>query len=124
MPSPIKILVVDDSKVSRMLILNFIKDKRPDWEITEAASADEALQLVDKTDFNYTTVDINMPGMDGLELSQLFREKHPQLRICLVSANIQESSQQRAKELEAGFVKKPITEQCINTAITFFETAA
>ena len=122
MSTPINILVVDDSKVSRMLINNFIKDKRPDWLISEAANADEALQLADNTNFNYASVDINMPGMDGLELTERLHENYPLLRVCLLSANIQQSSQQRAKELGAGFVKKPITEQCINAAIDFFES--
>ena len=123
MSDPTNILVVDDSKVSRMLISNFIKDQRPDWNISEAANAEEALQVADNTNFRYSTVDINMPGMDGIELTQHFREKHPQLHVCLLSANIQAASQQRAKELGAGFVKKPITEQCINDAIDFFESA-
>ena len=124
MSAPINILVVDDSKVSRMLICGFINDQRPDWNITEAANAEEALRLTDNTTFNYASVDINMPGMDGLDLTQHLHEKHPQLRVCLLSANIQASSQQRAKELKAGFAKKPITEQSINDAINFFESDA
>lgn len=116
-----KLLVVDDSKVSRMLIRNFVQALRPDWESVEAASGAEAMQLALEVVFDYATVDINMPGMDGLELTARFREECPQLKVCLLSANIQEDSQRRAKFLKAGFVKKPITEQGIANAIAYFE---
>lgn len=116
-----KILIVDDSKVSRMLIRNFIQALRPNWENTEAASGEEALQLALNAVFDYATVDINMPGMDGLELTARLREECPQLRVCLLSANIQDDSRRRALFLNVGFVKKPITEQGIADSIAYFE---
>lgn len=116
-----KLLIVDDSRVSRMLIRNFVSVMRPDWECFEAESGKDALQLALDVIFDYATVDINMPGMDGLELTFRFRQECPQLRVCLLSANIQEDSQQRARELHAGFARKPICEQCIADAIAFLE---
>lgn len=118
-----KLLIVDDSKVSRMLLRNFITAMRPDWECFEAVGGEEALHLALDVIFDYATLDINMPGMDGLELAFRFRQECPQLRVCMLSANIQEDSQQRARELGAGFAKKPISEQCIADAITFLESS-
>lgn len=116
-----KILIVDDSKVSRMLIRNFIQAHRPHWESIEAAGGEEALHLALSSVFDYATVDINMPGMDGLELTARFAVECPQLKVCLLSANIQDDSRRRAKSFNAGFVKKPITEQGIAEAIAYFE---
>lgn len=116
-----KFLIVDDSKFSRVLIRGIVQTLRPNWEITEAAGGEEALLLALADIFDFATVDINMPGMDGLELSARFREECPQLRVCLVSANIQEDSRRRAKELGVGFVKKPITPDSIAETINYFE---
>jgi two-component system chemotaxis response regulator CheY len=121
MSAPKKLLIVDDSKVSRMLIQGFVRSLRPDWECIEAGDGNEALQLALDNIFDYATVDINMPGIDGLELTTRFYQECPQMRVCLLSANIQEHAQNRAAELKAGFVKKPITEAGIATAIAFLE---
>lgn len=116
-----KLLVVDDSKFSRTLIHRIVNALRPNWEIVEAANGDEGLQLALTDIFDFATVDINMPGMNGLELTARFREECPQLRVCLISANIQEDSRRRAKELNAAFVKKPITPDSIAESIDYFE---
>ena len=118
-----KLLIVDDSRVSRMLIKNLVSAMRPAWICEEAASGEEALHKALAEVFDYATVDINMPGMDGLELTEQFRVECPQLRVCLVSANIQEDSRRRGELLKAGFVRKPITQQSIIDVISCFEDA-
>ncbi len=117
-----KLLIVDDSKFSRVLIRGIVQVLRPGWEIAEAANGEDALQLALSDVFDFASVDINMPGMDGLELTVRFREECPQLRVCLVSANVQEESRRRAQELNAGFVRKPITSDSIRESIHYFET--
>lgn len=116
-----RVLVVDDSRMSRMMIRAIIADKRPEWTVLEAGNADDALKLAATIPLHYASLDINMPGMDGLELAEHLRAQYPAMRICLLSANIQESSQRRAQAVGAGFVKKPITEAAITQAIQFFE---
>lgn len=116
-----KLLIVDDSKFSRVLIRGIVQTLRPNWEITEATGGEEAMQLALADIYDFATVDINMPGIDGLELTARFREECPQLRVCLVSANIQEDSRRQAKELGVGFVKKPITSDSITETINYFE---
>ncbi|MGZ4981145.1 MAG: response regulator transcription factor, partial [Methylobacter sp.] len=57
-----KLLIVDDSKVSRLLIRAHILAQRPDWIISEAASGEDAVAVVDNDLPDYCTMDINMPG--------------------------------------------------------------
>jgi two-component system chemotaxis response regulator CheY len=115
-----KLLVVDDSKVSRMLIRAHVKAKFPDWEITEAVNGDEAILLVDKDTPDYCTMDINMPGILGTDAAELILRKHPAMRIAIFSANIQETYQNRAATLGTIFVAKPITEKSIGNALNYF----
>ena len=47
------LLIVDDSRVSRMMIRTFVLAKYPQWIIIEAASGNEALEIVDRDTPNY-----------------------------------------------------------------------
>ncbi len=115
-----KLLIVDDSKVSRMVIRARILDVRPDWHIIEATSGAEAIELVDKDTPDFCTMDINMPGILGTDAAEQILAKHPNLRIVIFSANIQESFQNRASSIGAIFVAKPVTERSIAEAMTHF----
>ncbi|TDK68510.1 response regulator transcription factor [Sapientia aquatica] len=115
------LLIVDDSRVSRMMIRAFVLDKHPNWVITEASSGNEALTVVDQKHFDYCTMDINMPGILGTDAAEQILVKHPHLRIAIFSANIQEVLRTRAADLGAQFVAKPVTEKSVNIAISFFK---
>ena len=117
---PVSLLIVDDSRVSRMMIRAFILAKHPDWIITEAVSGNEAVQLTEQQQFNFCTMDINMPGMLGTEAAEHILKKHPHTRVAIFSANIQDSLRSRAAEMGAHFVAKPVTEKSVGAAIEFF----
>lgn len=115
------LLLVDDSRVSRMMIRTLLQAKRPDWAVVEAASGDEALALAAAQPFRFCTMDINMPGMLGTEAAEQLLRNYPGMRLALFSANIQESQRTRAAELGAKFVAKPVSEKSITEALEFFE---
>ncbi len=120
---PVALLIVDDSRVSRMMIRAFALDQNPDWQISEAVSGDEAIKLVDQQHFDYCTMDVNMPGTLGIVAAERILEKYPHMRIAIFSANIQEILRSRAAELGAHFVAKPVTEKSVAQAISFFKGA-
>lgn len=115
-----KLLIVDDSKVSRMIIRAHMLAKHPAWIISEAASGAEAIALVDRDLPDYCTMDINMPGISGSDAADLILTKYPALRMVLFSANIQEANQVRASLLGIIFVAKPVTEKSITLALDHF----
>ncbi|HCI51893.1 MAG TPA: response regulator [Gallionella sp.] len=116
-------LIVDDSRLSRLMIRTFILAKRPQWLIIEATSGDEALQIVERDLPDFISMDINMPGMLGTDAAEQILDKHPEIRIAIFSANIQETQQTRAIELGARFVSKPVTEKTVLQALDHFEGA-
>ncbi len=65
------VLVVDDSKAQRRVLT--LQLGRWGYRVTEAASGEEAMALVDQTDFGMILSDWMMPGMTGLEFCKLFR---------------------------------------------------
>lgn len=115
------LLIVDDSRMSRMLIRAIIADSRPTWRIIEAISGDEAVKLADEQPPDYVSMDVNMPGISGLEAAGRIRMRHPEARIVLCTANIQESTREAASRAGLHFVSKPITQNSVADAIAYFE---
>ena len=115
-----KLLIVDDSKVSRMLIRTHILAQRPEWIISEAVCGEEAIALVDNDLPDYCTMDINMPGISGTDAAELIQSNHPSIKIVIFSANIQETHQNRARALGSILVAKPVTEKSIGLAPDYF----
>lgn len=108
------ILVVDDSRVSRMLIRTIIAHAHPKATIIEAGNAEEALAKVEnQLSITTATLDLNMPGMDGLTLASKLLERFPHARFGLLTANIQEAVKNKAENLGILFISKPITEEKI-----------
>ncbi len=107
---PKVILVCDDSRISRMMIKAIITDRKPDWDIIEAENGNDALVKVSDQPFDVATLDLNMPGMDGLELAEKLQEIYPDATYSLLTANIQDAIKERAKKLNLTFIGKPITE--------------
>lgn len=119
--APPLLLVVDDSRTSRMLITRMIVGLRPDWRIVEAASGDEALKLAEAEMPDFVSMDVNMPGMSGLEAAGRLHMRDPKARIVLCTANVQESMRQSAEKAGIHFVAKPITPNTIAEMVEHFE---
>ena len=66
-----RILVVDDEPINTRLLKFLLSDEG--YEVMTAASADEALDVLNQDDFDLLLLDIMMPGMDGLELCRQIR---------------------------------------------------
>jgi CheY-like chemotaxis protein len=111
-------LVVDDSKLARMVLTSAFRRVKPDWDLIEAASADDALQAISGGTVDIALVDFNMPGTDGLELVAMIRKSHPKMPIAVVSANVQDEIMARARELNAAFVAKPLTDEALGAFLS------
>ena len=68
-----KVLVVDDNLINRKVACGFLK--KYGFDLTEAASGPEAIELVKKTKFNMIFMDHMMPDMDGIEAVRIIREE-------------------------------------------------
>jgi CheY-like chemotaxis protein len=117
MTEPTTVLVVDDSRVSRMMARQFILSAKPNWTVDDAATGEEALAKVAVTKPALILIDVNMPGMGGLAAAEQLRGLCPGTHITLVTANVQNATRNRAAELGIGFMEKPITEARIHALI-------
>ena len=113
-----KVLIVDDSKLARMVMASALRRIRPDWELVEATSAEDALEAISGGAVDIALVDFNMPGTDGLELLAKIRQAHPKMPVAVVSANLQDEIIARARELNAAFVAKPLTDEALGAFLS------
>lgn len=114
---PRRLMIVDDSKITRMRIRAFFAAHCPHWTIEEAGSGDEALVMAAGSPPDFVTMDVNMPGLSGYETAQMMLLRGPDIRIVVLTANIQESSRQVAASLRLNFVAKPATEASLQLAL-------
>ncbi|MCJ2035513.1 response regulator [Methylobacterium sp. J-068] len=107
-------LIVDDSKLARLVAAKLLRQVKPDWEVAEAANADAAMVVVGGRQVDVALLDFNMPGRDGLELAAELRDLSPGMPIAVVSANIQDEIIARARNVGATFLPKPLTEEALS----------
>jgi len=78
------ILVVDDEENIRFLYKEELTDEG--YEVILAGNAEEALEKIGQQRPDLITVDIKMPGMDGLEFLQKLKEEEKEIPVILCSA--------------------------------------
>lgn len=99
----IRVLIVDDSPLMRALLQRRLEREADITVVAAAADAAEARHLIKATDPDVVTLDIEMPGMDGLS----FLEKIMQLRptpVILVSGATEAGASATARGLQLGAV--------------------
>ena len=95
-----KVMVVDDEADVRILFEQSFRREVRSGQIKflYALSGEEALSLLEQRvgDVSLILSDINMPGMNGLELLKAVKEKHRNLRVFMITAYGNAEYQQRA----------------------------
>lgn len=107
------LLIIDDSRISRMVVRGLMEKLRPDLNIIEAANAKEGAQAVQEHTIDAALIDHGMPDEPGLDLAARLKAENADLTIYMLTANIQEDMKARAKELGIGFIEKPPTKEKI-----------
>ncbi|PWE53031.1 response regulator [Metarhizobium album] len=114
----VTVLVVDDSKLARIVAGKALAALQPDWTRVEAGSAQDALALVGSQQIDVAILDFNMPDKDGLELAAELRSAHPHMPIAVITANVQDEIIARVRALNATFVAKPVTQDALGPFIS------
>ncbi|CUW37510.1 Putative two-component response regulator (CheY-like receiver domain) [Magnetospirillum sp. XM-1] len=112
------VLLVDDSRVARMMTRSVVEKFCPGWTIQEAATGEEALDMAAAAAPDFVLMDVNMPGMGGLETARLFRERFPAAALSLLTANIQDSVREDAARLGIGYIAKPLRDELLVRFLT------
>ncbi len=79
-----KILVVDDEESIHLLYKEELEEEG--YEVLSALNGEDALKLFDEANPDLVILDINMPGMDGIEVLRQMKQKRPSVPVILSSA--------------------------------------
>jgi CheY-like chemotaxis protein len=104
-----KILLVEDNPVNRRLAVFLLRSQG--YEVREATTALEAFEMLEQERPNLIVMDIQLPGMDGLEVTRKLKERPTTADIPVIAVTSYAMKGDREKALAAGcvgYVTKPI----------------
>ncbi|WOI57440.1 PP2C family protein-serine/threonine phosphatase [Palleronia sp. LCG004] len=103
------VVVVDDDEIQRTFISAILKNLG--YSPVEAGDGERALDLVTELDASIVVCDLNMPGIDGHELTRRIRARSGDRYVHILMVTGQDQASERRRALESGvddFMAKPI----------------
>lgn len=111
-----RVLVVDDEALARQRLIDLLAELQADVETGEAADARTALARLSSETWDVVLLDVQMPGLDGLGLAALLRDRPQAPAVIFVTAHAEHAL--RAFELDAvDYLTKPVRLQRLQQAL-------
>ena len=102
------IMIVDDDSDTRKILKELIT-QRTDHAVTAVANPGAGLDLVEQSEFKVVIADVDMPGMNGIEMLKELRSHHPHIRVIMISGKSSHDEVAEARQMGAdGFYVKPM----------------
>jgi DNA-binding NarL/FixJ family response regulator len=83
---PIRVVLADDHAVVRKGIREFLEEEGDIVVVAEAADGDHAVALVAEHEPDVVVLDIQMPGVSGIEAGRRIKTDHPEVRVLILTA--------------------------------------
>lgn len=106
-----KILVIDDSPLVRIMITDFLKELSFVEEVETANNGKIGLELITKKNYDLIFLDVEMPILNGIQFLQNKKELNNSIPVIMLSSYTQEGADITFKSLELGafdFIPKPL----------------
>lgn len=116
-----KVLVVDDSRVMRQIVIRTLRQAGYSWDVSEAADGEEALGLVSTLKPDLVLSDWNMPNMTGIDLLRNLRMRGSEVPLGFVTSEGSQEMRDQAAGAGAWFlIAKPFTPEIFRETIDPF----
>ncbi|MBL0105621.1 MAG: response regulator [Bacteroidetes bacterium] len=117
-----KILLVEDNQFNQMVAVDTINDIFPDIQVDVAENGKVAIEMLQKDDYAFLFMDIQMPEMDGYEATRQIRsslsEPKRSVRICAMTANVTKEEIDKCTEVGMNdYMMKPFTHEILREKI-------
>lgn len=111
------VMIVDDSMIMTQKLSVIVRELGHEV-VRVCKDGAEALRDYSLVKPDVVTMDITMPGMDGIETLSAIRATNPQARVIMVTSHGQEAMVVKALEAGAmGYVLKPVTKERLSAMI-------
>jgi len=119
----LRILLVEDNRIYREAFKDNLIQHSPAISIVEAENADEALQKIKATPPDLIFMDIRLPGMNGLQLTQRIKKEFPKIPIAILTGYDLPEYRQAAVEYGADgfFVKESLKWEDVEALVKSIE---
>jgi two-component system, chemotaxis family, chemotaxis protein CheY len=112
-----RLVIVDDASFMRGALRHIVETAGHDV-VGEAGDGEAAIALCRTLKPDVVTLDILMPGMDGLETLEALQAEWPEARVVMVSALDHDEKRREAERLgAAGFIRKPFRQQDVTAEL-------
>jgi CheY-like chemotaxis protein len=102
------VLIVDDEEKVVFFLRESLEELGRDFTIGTAKSAEEALEKIETRPYDLVISDLRMPGIDGLQLLERVKDRHPETRFVLMTAYGSDEVEARAHSLDVfDYITKP-----------------
>ena len=85
--TPVRLMVVDDHALFRRGLIGLLSEFKGFEVVGEAGCGEDALKLVTQQRPDVVLLDINMPGMGGIETLKALRKSHPDLPVLMLTVS-------------------------------------
>ena len=116
-PNPTRVLVADDSAFARLHLRELLGSNNFEV-VAEAPGAAQAVALYAELQPDVVTMDLNMPGLSGLDAVLALRDLNPRCRIVLITAVREDPIVQGLLEMGIPVVHKPVRWGELETALS------
>ena len=113
-----RILFVDDEPKILDGLRRMLRSMREQWDMEFVSSAPEALARLDTSPFDVIVSDMRMPGIDGLQLLQEVRKRHPEMVRFILSCQTDRAVMLRSVGTIHQFISKPCEHDALKSRVT------
>ena len=112
-----RLLVVDDSRIMEIQIQMFLEGS--EFEVAACCeNGEDAIERYRELRPDVVTMDIIMPGLDGLETAQIILQEDPEAKIIMLSSLSYDGTRETAEAIGTKkFLQKPVDRESLLTAL-------
>jgi DNA-binding NtrC family response regulator len=97
-----------------LMLLRMIIEDNTDYDVESTNSPTEGIKLFKENDYDLVITDLKMPGLDGMEIFDEFKELKPEVPVIMITAyGSMETSDEALRKGIAEFITKPFRKDSI-----------
>jgi DNA-binding NtrC family response regulator len=115
--STAKVLVIEDDEVLRQLLIDVLSDQ--EYHVEAAETGEDGLRTMEQDVFDIVLLDINLPGMDGMDVLRLAPARQPDAQVVMMTAfGTVDTAVEAMKQGAFDYINKPFSTDELLLTIT------